>query len=86
MMKSSTLRCSLGSIQSSAIELAVGRAPRGTTQAIWQARSATSKSLDAARAALPPAISRDQLASTPQPSGVTSPSPVTTTRRMHAGS
>ena len=36
------------------------------------------------RAPLLPASSRDQVASTPQPSGVTRPSPVMTTRRMHA--
>src|SRR5262245_28038603 len=79
MMKSSTLRCSLGSIQSSAVKLPSANEPCGTKQPIWQARSSTSNS-SMRRAPLLPASSRDQLASTPQPSGVTRPSPVMTTR------
>src|SRR3990170_4458957 len=79
MMKSSTLRCSLGSIQSSALNLPSAREPRGTKQPIWQERSSTSNS-SMRRAPLLPAISRDQLASTPHPSGVTRPSPVMTMR------
>src|ERR1700734_1190896 len=42
MMKSSTRRCSLGSIQSSGLK-ASGAFPRGTCAAIWQGRSETSK-------------------------------------------
>ena len=80
MMKSSTLRCSLGSIQSSGLNLPSAWGPRGTKQPIWQVRSATSNS-SMRRAPLLPASSRDQLGSTPDPSGVTRPSPVMTTRR-----
>src|SRR5215468_4407607 len=80
MIKSSTLRCSLGSIQSSGLNLPSLSGPRGTKQPIWQERSSTGNS-SMRRAPLLPAISRDQLASTPQASGVTSPRPVMTTRR-----
>src|SRR5215468_11465801 len=80
IIKASTLRCSLGSIQSSGLNLPSLNGPRGTKQPIWQARSSTGNS-SMRRAPLLPAISRDQLASTPQPSGVTSPRPVMTTRR-----
>src|SRR5689334_14739140 len=83
MMKSSTLRCSLGSIQSSGLNLPSLKVPRGTKQPIWQERSSTGNS-SMRRAPLSPAMSRDQLASTPHPSGVTSPSPVMTTRRSMA--
>src|SRR5215510_13612809 len=80
MIKSSTLRCSFGSIQSSGLNLPSDRAPRGMKHATWQLRSLTSNS-SMRRAPLSPAIRRRQLASTPQPSGVTRPSPVITTRR-----
>src|SRR6185369_9126628 len=80
MMKSSTLRWSLGSIQSSALNMPSARDPRGTKQPIWQERSETSNS-SMRRAPLRPASRRDQLASMPHPSGVTRPSPVMTTRR-----
>jgi hypothetical protein len=46
-----------------------------------QARSPTSKAVTL-DAALSPAINRLQVASTPLPSGVTIPKPVTTTRRI----
>ena len=63
-MNSSTLRCSLGSIQSSAVNLPSDWDPRGMKQATWQPRSETSNS-SMRRAPLPPAISRDQFASSP---------------------
>src|SRR5262249_5174265 len=50
-------------------------------QAIFDGRSETSK-LSILRAPLSPASRRRQLVSTPQPSGVTIPIPVTTTRRI----
>ena len=53
----------------------------GSWQAIWQARSSTWKSV-ILLAPLCPSTRRDQVASTPLPSGVTMPRPVTTTRRM----
>src|SRR5687768_12183473 len=81
MMKSSTLRCSFGSIQSSGLKVPSEPSPRGTKQATWQEISETSNS-STRRAPLLPASSRDQPASTPLASGVTSPSPVITTRRM----
>src|SRR5262245_55703210 len=80
MIKSSTLRCSFGSIQSSGLNLPSDREPRGMKHATWQLRSLTSNS-STLRAPFSPAIRRCQLASTPQPSGVTRPSPVMTTRR-----
>src|SRR5258707_14353895 len=78
-MKGSTLRLSFGSIQSSGWYLPSSLVPLGRTQAIWQARSSTGKSLTR-MAPLFPASRFDQLVSTPQPSGVTMPRPVTTTR------
>src|SRR6476619_6531558 len=50
-------------------------------QAIWLERSATSKVSIFLAPLWPPRI-RVQVVSTPQPSGVTMPSPVTTTRLM----
>ena len=55
--------------------------PRGTWQAIWQARSSTGKSTMRTPPLLP-ASRFAQLTSTPQPSGETMPRPVTTTRLM----
>src|SRR5271157_5734735 len=78
MMKSSTRRCSFGSIQSSGWN-ASGSAPRGTCAAIWQGRSDTSK-FSTWAAADSPATSLRHVASTPQANGVTMPRPVTTTR------
>src|SRR5690606_29123145 len=78
---SSTLRCSFGSIQSLGLKVPFEPSPRGTKQAIWQDRSETSNS-STRRAPLCPARRRDQVASTPHPSGVTRPTPVMTTRRM----
>ena len=80
MMKSSTLRWSLGSIQSSGLNLPSAWAPRGMKAAIWQVRSAASNS-SIRRAPLSPFSSRDHVAGTLPPSGVTMPSPVMTTRR-----
>src|SRR5262249_22594821 len=79
MMKSSTLRCSLGSIQWSGLKLPFEPSPRGTWQAIFAGKSATSK-VSMRLAPLSPLMRRCQVGSTPQASGVTMPSPVTTTR------
>ena len=79
MMKSSTLRCSFGSIQWSGSKLPLEPSPRGTWQAILAGKSDTSKD-SMRRAPLSPLMSRRQVGSTPQASGVTMPSPVTTTR------
>src|ERR1700682_7500 len=78
-MNGSTLRLSFGSIQSSGWYLPSSFLPFGMTQAIWAARSSTGNSL-MRMAPLLPASRLDQLSSTPQPSGVTMPRPVTTTR------
>src|SRR3954469_18622727 len=78
-MKGSTLRCSLGSIQSSGSYAA--SPSRGIWHAILQARSETSNPATFA-APLSPATSRRHVGSTPQPSGVTMPRPVITTRRI----
>src|SRR6266481_3155438 len=80
-MKSSTLRCSFGSIQSLGLYVPSLPLPRGIMHAIRAGRSDTSK-VSTLRAPLSPAISRRHVASTPQPSGVTIPMPVTTTRLM----
>src|SRR5271165_1211554 len=82
MMKSSTRRCSLGSIQSSGRK-ASAASPRGTCAAIWQARSDTSK-FSTLAAPDSPARSRRHVCSTPQANGLTMPSPVTTTRLMRS--
>src|SRR5262245_21054765 len=79
MMKSSTLRCSFGSIQWSGLKLPFEPSPRGTWQAIFAGKSETSK-VSMRLAPLSPLMSRCQVGSTPQASGVTMPSPVTTTR------
>jgi hypothetical protein len=55
--------------------------PRGTWQAIFVARSDVSKDVILFAPDLD-AISLDHDSSTPQASGVTSPNPVTTTRRV----
>src|SRR5208337_918322 len=81
MIKSSTLRCSLGSNHSSGLKAPAAPAPRGTTAAIWQARSATSN-VSMRLNPHSPAIKRRQFMSTPQPNGDTRPRPVTTTLRM----
>src|SRR5687767_12000605 len=57
---------------------------RGTSQAIWQARSEASKALMRPPPDRPSRM-RFQLISRPAPRGVTSPIPVTTTRRMLCG-
>jgi hypothetical protein len=81
MMKSSTLRCSFGSIHASALKVPSEPSPRGMTPAILQGMSETSN-VSILRAPLLPPRMRDQVVSTPQPSGQTIPSPVTTTRRI----
>ncbi len=81
MMKSSTLRWSFGSIHWSGLKVAFDPSPRGIMQAIWQVKSDASK-VSIFLAPLLPARIRVQVGSTPQPSGVTMPSPVTTTRLM----
>src|SRR5438874_8923207 len=81
MMKSSTLRCSFGSIHWSGLKVPSLPSPRGITQAIRLARSATSN-VSIFLAPLLPSMIRAHVVSTPQPSGVTMPSPVTTTRLM----
>src|SRR6478609_5335977 len=80
-MKSSTLRCSFGSIHWSGSKVPSLPSPRGMLQAIRAGRSLASK-LVMGPAPLAPASRRAQLGSTPQASGVTMPSPVTTTRRI----
>ena len=79
MMKSSTLRCSFGSIQSSGLKLPSEPSPRGTWPAILQGISETSNR-SMRLMPLSPDRSRCQVCSVPQASGVTIPSPVTTTR------
>src|SRR5262249_55388568 len=79
MMKSSTLRCSFGSIHWSGLKLPLLPSPRGTWPAILQGISETSN-FSIALMPLSPAKSRCQVCCVPQASGVTSPSPVTTTR------
>src|SRR6185369_14008124 len=79
MMKSSTLRCSFGSIHWSGLKVPLLPSPRGITQAIRLARSSTSN-VSIFLAPLSPLRIRVHVVSTPQPSGVTMPSPVTTTR------
>src|SRR5262245_14887856 len=81
MMKSSTLRCSFGSMERSALNEPSDPSPRGTRQAICAGRSPTSKSVIRTPPLLP-ASRRDQVVDTPLPSGVTMPMPVTTTRRI----
>src|SRR3954469_23433236 len=81
MMKSSTLRCSFGSIHLSGLKVPLLPSPRGITQAIRLARSSTSN-VSIFLAPLSPPRIRVHVVSTPQPSGVTMPSPVTTTRLM----
>src|SRR5215213_1706511 len=78
-MKSSTLRWSFGSIHWSGLNVPSLPSPRGITQAIRLARSATSN-VSIFLAPLWPLRIRVHVVSTPQPSGVTMPSPVTTTR------
>src|ERR1700737_2688806 len=79
MMKSSTLRWSFGSIHWSGLNVPLLPSPRGTMQAMRLVRSETSNV-----SILPAPLSllriRFQVVSTPQPSGETMPSPVTTTR------
>src|SRR3569833_3198741 len=80
MMKGSTLRCSLTSIQSSGLNLPSASGPSGMRWAIWQAISSTWKS---SMRLAPLLLARmfAQVVSTPHPRGVTAPIPVTTTRR-----
>src|SRR5271166_7171278 len=78
-MKSSTLRCSFGSIQSSGLKVPFEPSPRGIWPAIWHGRSETSK-FSTRPIPLSPASSRCHVGSTPQASGVSIPRPVTTTR------
>src|SRR5919106_317819 len=77
-MNRSFLRASLGAITSS-IRKAPSASPVGTSPAILAGRSSTSNRSIRLIPLWPP-IRRRQLASTPQPSGVTIPIPVTTTR------
>src|SRR5208282_6395863 len=78
-MKSSTLRCSFGSIQSSGLKVPFEPFPRGIWPAIWHGRSETSN-FSTRPIPLSPASSRCHVCSTPHASGVTMPRPVTTTR------
>ncbi|MNY04417.1 hypothetical protein D3C86_1370920 [compost metagenome] len=78
-MKGSILRCSLGSIQSSALKVPLEPSPTGIRQAIFAGRSSTSNSVTS-RAPLWPAKSRSQVTSVPHPRGDTMPVPVITTR------
>src|SRR2546421_7137710 len=78
-MNGSTLRLSLGSIQSSGWNLPSSAGPRGIRPATWQGRSSTLKSVTRPMPLLP-ATMLDQVVSAPQPSGVTMPTPVMTTR------
>ncbi len=84
-MKSSTLRRSFGSIQSSGLKLPSDPSPYGTSQAYFVTTP------DASNRVIGPAPDcpssrRDQVSSTPQASGVTIPNPVTTTLRMRVPS
>src|SRR6185312_14329945 len=81
MMKSSMRLCSLGSTHWSGLNVPFAPSPRGTWQAIFVARSSV---LNLVIGLAPdfPARRADQLSSTPHASGVTKPSPVTTTRRI----
>src|SRR6516225_9426162 len=81
MMKSSMRLCSLASTQWSGLKVPFVPSPYGTWQAILVARSSV-RNLVMGLAPDLPASSADQLSSTPHASGVTSPRPVTTTRRM----
>src|ERR1700744_216302 len=85
MMKSSMRLCSLGSTHWSGLNVPPAPSPRGTWHAILVGRSST---LNLVMGPAPdlPARRPAQLSSTPQASGVTRPSPVTTTRRMEPGS
>src|SRR5512132_1012896 len=78
-MKVSIRRCSLGGTQSSALKPPSAVSPGGTWPAILAGRSETSNDW-IARIPHRPAIRRSQFTPTPQPSGDTSPMPVTTTR------
>src|SRR5436309_5521580 len=80
-MKSSTLRCSFRSIHESAWKVPSDPSPRGIIPAILHGRSETSN-VSTRPKPFSPAISRRQFVSTPQPSGDTMPSPVTTTLRI----
>src|SRR6056297_196423 len=77
-MKRSNLRRSLAGTQASASN-SPSPVPSGISQAMVQGRCEASK-CRIAPAPDSPATSRDHVASTPQPSGVRSPIPVTTTR------
>src|SRR5512135_2461015 len=81
MMNSSILRCSLVGTQSSALKEPEAVSPRGTCAAIFAGRSETSK-FWMARTPDCPSSSLRHVTSTPHPSGVTIPRPVTTTRLM----
>ena len=82
-MKTSTLRLSLGAIQSSALNVPSDPSPSGTSQAMVQASW-----LGSNRVMRPapdrPALSRAHVSSTPHASGETMPIPVITTRRIAA--
>src|SRR5712692_9146236 len=81
MMNSSMRRWSLGGTHSSALNSPKVRSPRGACPATRDGRSETSKDWIAP---IPdsPATRRPHTRSSPMPSGVTSPMPVTTTRLM----
>ena len=80
-MKRSIFRWSLCGIHSSRSSRPSAFVPEGTWPAIFAGRSFTSKDWMAPMP-LSPASRRFQTCSTPIPSGVTTPIPVTTTRRM----
>src|ERR671919_2786904 len=83
MMNRSFLRASFGAIASS-MRNAPSSSPLGTSPATFAGRSSTSN-LVIRRMPLSPSIRRRQLTSTPWPSGVTMPRPVTTTRLWDIG-
>jgi len=80
-MKSSTLRRSFGAIQSSGLNVPSVPSPYGTSQAYLVATRSGSNRVIGPAPDWPSRI-RVQLSSTPLASGVTIPSPVTTTRRI----
>src|SRR5580698_253327 len=81
-MKSSTLRCSLGSIHWSGLKVPSVPSPRGIWPAILHGRSETSN-FSTRLIPLLQASKRCHVSSTPHASGVSMPRPVTTTRLMH---
>ena len=80
-MKSSTLRRSFGSIQSSGLKVPPDPSPKGTSQA-YLVVTRSGSNLVILPAPDFPSNNLAQVSSTPQANGVTKPRPVTTTRRI----